>query len=277
MMKMTRRVMFSAAIQEEGSDQDARNIYGHNYFLEVTVEGEINPATGIILNIKELDEIVKKTVVSRLDKKLLNRVFDEFNQTPPTSENLAVRIANELKAALPKETRLSGVRLEETPLDAVEWRPRSKATNEKGLMNQMQIQVTRSYEFAASHRLHSPHLSDEENIALFGKCNYANGHGHNYILEVTVSGPINPIDGRVIPPDELDSLVNREVADRYDHRHLNLDIPEFEGLITSTEVLTKMIWDRLKPVIPAPVRLYKVLVRETARNIFEYSGENETL
>lgn len=277
MMKMTRRVMFSAAKQGEGAQQEAQNISGHNYFLEVTVEGEINPATGIILNIKELDEIVKKSVVSRLDKKLLNRVFDEFNQTPPTSENLAVRIANELKAALPKETRLSGVRLEETPLDAVEWRPRSKATNEKGLMNQMQIQVTRSYEFAASHRLHSPHLSDEENIALFGKCNYANGHGHNYILEVTVSGPINPIDGRVIPPDELDSLVKREVADRYDHRHLNLDIPEFEGLITSTEVLTKMIWDRLKPVIPAPVRLHKVLVRETARNIFEYSGENETL
>ena len=273
MMKMTRRVMFSAA--KEGTGEN-KNYFGHNYFLEVKVEGEINPKSGIILNIKELDEIIKSRIINRLDKKLLNQALDEFNRIPPTSENLAVWIANELKTALPDVTRLSGVRLEETPLDAVEWSPQRSGTHEKSLMNQIEIRVTRSYEFAASHRLHSPHLSDEENVALFGKCNYANGHGHNYILEVTVSGEINPSDGRVMPQDELDALVNREVVDRYDHRHFNLDIPEFAGLIPSTEVLTKMIWDRLKPVIPAPVRLHKVVVRETARNIFEYSGENET-
>ncbi len=266
--------MFSAAKEEQGEN---KNYFGHNYFLEVKVEGEINPATGIILNIKELDEIIKSVIVNRLDKKLLNQVLDKYDRGAPTSENLAVWIANELKTALPDVTRLSGVRLEETPLNAVEWNPRRSGTNEMSFMNQIEIQVTRSYEFAASHRLHSPHLSDEENVELFGKCNYANGHGHNYILEVTVSGEINPSDGRVIPQDELDALVNREVVDRYDHRHFNLDIPEFAGLITSTEVLTKMIWDRLKPVIPASVRLRKVLVRETARNIFEYSGENETL
>lgn len=273
-MKMTRRVMFSAAKEEQGEN---KNYHGHNYFLEVKVEGEINPATGIILNIKELDEIIKRRIVNRLDKKLLNQVLDEFESIPPTSENLAKWIADELKNALPEVTRLSEVRLEETPLDAVQWSAQRSGSNEKSLMNQTEIQVTRSYEFAASHRLHSPYLSDEENVALFGKCNYANGHGHNYILEVTVSGEINSLDGRVIAQDELDSLVNREVVDRYDHRHFNLDIPEFAGLIPSTEVLTKMIWDRLKPVIPAPVRLCKVLVRETARNIFEYSGENETL
>lgn len=273
-MKMTRRVMFSAAKEEQGEN---KNYCGHNYFLEVKVEGEISPTTGIILNIKELDEIIKSVVVNRLDKTLLNQVFSKYERLPPTPENLAVWIAKELKTALPNVTRLSGVRLEETPLDAVEWTPQSRENDEKSLMNPIEIGVTRSYEFAASHRLHSPHLSDEENVALFGKCNYANGHGHNYILEVTVSGEINPSDGRVIPQENLDALVNREVVDRYDHRHFNLDIPEFAGLIPSTEVLTKMIWDRLKPVIPAPVRLRKVLVRETARNIFEYSGENEIL
>src|SRR5438445_1829567 len=108
------------------------------------------------------------------------------------------------------------------------------------------LNVTRRYRFAASHRLHSPRLSDEENRELFGKCNYPNGHGHNYILEVTVAGPLDDRSGRVIDPDALDEIVNREVVDRYDHRHFNHDIPEFEGLIPSTEEVTKIIWQRVE-------------------------------
>ena len=133
--------------------------------------------------------------------------------------------------------------------------------------------VTRCYEFAASHRLHSPHLSAEENRELFGKCNYEHGHGHNYEVEVTLAGPIDPRSGRVIDPDVLDEIVHREVVDRYDHRHFNHDIPEFAGLIPSAEIITRMIWNRLEQYIPQPARLYRVLVRETARNIFEYYGE----
>ena len=90
--------------------------------------------------------------------------------------------------------------------------------------------ATRVYEFSASHRLQSDSLSEQENRDLFGKCNYPNGHGHNYVLEVTVAGPVDPITGRVINPDALDEIVNREVVERYDHRHLNLDIPEFAGV-----------------------------------------------
>ncbi len=137
------------------------------------------------------------------------------------------------------------------------------------------MQLTRVYEFAASHRLHSPHLSDEENRALFGKCNYPHGHGHNYLLEVTVTGPTDPRSGRVVDPEALDAVVHREVVDRYDHRHLNYDIPELEGLIPSTEVVTKAVWQRLRDQIPAPARLKRIVIRETARNFFEYQGEDE--
>jgi 6-pyruvoyltetrahydropterin/6-carboxytetrahydropterin synthase len=76
--------------------------------------------------------------------------------------------------------------------------------------------------------------------------------------------------------DALDAIVCREVVDRYDHRHFNYDIPEFAGLVPSAEVITRIIWDRLRPLIQAPVRLHKVLLRETARNIFEYAGEEPT-
>ena len=133
--------------------------------------------------------------------------------------------------------------------------------------------VTRVYEFAASHRLDSPHLTAEENKALFGKCNNFYGHGHNYIVEVTVSGSVEARTGRVVDIDRLDEIVHREVIDRYDHRHFNFDIPEFEGRIPSAEVITQVIWERLRDHIPAPARLQKVLLRETARNIFEYHGE----
>ena len=135
--------------------------------------------------------------------------------------------------------------------------------------------LTRAYEFAASHRLHSPHLTDAENRELFGKCNYEHGHGHNYELEVTVAGPVDPCTGRILDGEMLDAIVNREVVDRYDHRHFNFDIPEFEEKIPSAEVITLIIWERLRDHIPPPVRLQRVLLRETGRNFFEYQGEDE--
>ena len=87
--------------------------------------------------------------------------------------------------------------------------------------------VTKTYDFSASHRLHSPHFGDEENARVYGKCNRPNGHGHNYGLEVTVRGPVDPRTGVVIDLGLLDRAVNEEVIERYDHRHLNLDVPDF--------------------------------------------------
>ena len=282
-MRMTRRVMFSASksdwisgrSQEENraifGEDATEEPYGHNYFLDVTVEGEINPVTGIILNIKEIDRIVKEAAVQLLHRKNLSRVISD---SPVTAESLSLWIKERIEAQLPPEASLNSIRVEETPLDSTEWLSEAEEARAKQTKASRKMLLTRAYEFAASHRLHSPHLSDQENQELFGKCNYVNGHGHNYVLEITVSGDINPLDGRVMNPVELDRIVNHEVVDRYDHRHLNYDIPEFETLIPSTEVLTRVIWERLKSEIPSPVQLYRVLVRETARNIFEYRGED---
>jgi len=286
MISMTRRLVFSAGkidcpleVISDSSNAafespEAQQPYGHNYTLDVSVAGEIDPRTGVVVNIKDIDRIVRELVIDRLDRKLINKHIPEFAGRAATSETLAVWIASALQENLPREVGLTAVRVEETPLLAAEWLADSEM-NEKDNKpeNGLEMRSTQVYEFAASHRLHSPHLSEEENRELFGKCNYPNGHGHNYILEVTVAGPLDGRTGRVIRPEVLDEIVNREVIDRYDHRHFNYDIPEFRDLIPSTEVVTKMIWERLVGEIPPPARLASVLIRETARNIFEYRGE----
>ena len=287
MMIMTRRVAFSAAVADWNDaltpeENRARHgvraspePYGHNYTLDVGVAGEIDPKTGMLINIKELDRIVRDEAVAFLDRKFINHSVADFRERAVTPESLAAWIAAKVAPALPVMITLVSVRLEETLERFAEWRKDEiDATGENDTRRRGQgMLLTHAYEFSASHRLHSPHLTPEANRELFGKCNYDNGHGHNYIVEVTVSGPIEEPSGRVLHPDILDEIVNREVINRYDHRHFNFDLPEFAGLIPSAEVITRVIWDRLREHIPAPARLARVVVRETARNIFEYTGE----
>ena len=281
MIAMTRRIAFSAGVIDWPTGCDAASAagppdaYGHNYVLDVTVRGEISPKTGVVVNIKDIDRVVRERVVDLLHHKTIHGQVPEFERRPVTPEALAVWIAGTLQDALPPETTLAAVRIEETPLVAAEWVARQPIPmkSEQSNTNPTLMRSTRIYEFAASHRLHSPQLTDDENRELFGKCNYANGHGHNYTLEITVEGPVDPVSSRVMCPATLDEIVNREVVDRYDHRHFNYDVPEFKDLVPSTEVVTKMIWERLVAEIPPPARLASVLIRETARNIFEYRGE----
>lgn len=282
MIQMTRRLTFAAAHADwlfglSRAENAVRfgphanpEPHGHNFILDVTVGGEIAPRQGIVVNIKEIDRLVKERILTVFDGKFLNRQVPDFCERPATSENLAAFIASELAPHLPSCVTLQEIRLEETPLLSVAWRAPGNETKEP-----IPMQLTRVYEFAASHRLHSPHLSEAENRELFGKCNYPHGHGHNYLLEVTVAGPVEEASGRIVDPEALDRAVHREVVDRYDHRHLNYDIPELEGLIPSTEVVTKVVWQRLQDHIPAPARLSRVVIRETARNFFEYQGEDE--
>ena len=130
--------------------------------------------------------------------------------------------------------------------------------------------VTRRYQFAAAHRLHSEHLSAEENRVVFGKCNNPNGHGHNYVVWVTVSGAINPETGLVTDLESLDRLVQETVVARFDHRDLNGD-PAFAAATTTGENLVQLIWTLLVDRIPVG-RLEKVGVVETRDNYFEYAG-----
>lgn len=272
-MKLTRRVAFSSGHRywlSKLSPEENRAIFGrwaspfnhgHNYVLEVTVTGEIDPRNGMVVNIKEIDDILQDRIVSRYDQKSLNDEVEAFAERSTSCEFIAMEVRRIVSDVLPKQVAFTNVRLYENPLLFVDVGETDT------------VQLTRVYEFSASHRLDVPALSEVENIELFGKCNNIAGHGHNYILEVTVSGKPDSRTGMIADLEAIDQVVESEVVDRYDHKHLNVDVPEFDGLNPTTEVVTRMIWSRLSGKLPA--KLEKVLVRETARNIFEYSGEDE--
>lgn len=136
----------------------------------------------------------------------------------------------------------------------------------------MTLHLTRRYSFAASHRLHSARLSEEENWRAYGKCNNPYGHGHNYQLEVTVTGPVDPATGMIAHLGDLDAFVDREVLEVFDHRNLNEEIPAFRERVPTTENLCIEIYGRLRRFPSA--RLVRVRLGETSLNSFSYSGEN---
>ena len=135
----------------------------------------------------------------------------------------------------------------------------------------MKLHLNRRYRFAASHRLHSAQLDDTENRRVYGKCNNPYGHGHNYVVEVTVSGVPDPATGMVANLVNLDGFVQREVLDAFDHRYLNEEVPLFRERVPTTENLCVEIYRRLR-AFPA-ARLERIRIEETGLNSFEYSGE----
>jgi 6-pyruvoyltetrahydropterin/6-carboxytetrahydropterin synthase len=134
------------------------------------------------------------------------------------------------------------------------------------------VYLTRRTSFSASHRLWSEQLSDEENLALYEKCANPNGHGHNYVLEVTVHGIPHPQTGMVLNLTELKDIINKQVVDWVDHKHLNHDVPWLEGSIPTTEVLVVKFWERLERAFPSGL-LYEVKLFETENNSASYRGE----
>ena len=137
------------------------------------------------------------------------------------------------------------------------------------------VRATRRVHFSAAHRLHRPDWSDERNRAVFGDCANPNWHGHNYELDVTVEGPVDPETGFVMDLKHLKELVERRVLDDVDHKNLNIEVAWLHGINPSTENVAVAIWDRLERVLPAGVRLATVLLRETPRNWVEYTGPSQ--
>lgn len=133
------------------------------------------------------------------------------------------------------------------------------------------IYLTRRASFSASHRLWSTSLAEEENLALYEKCANPNGHGHNYVLEVTVRGKPDPRTGMVLNLTELKHGIHTSILDEVDHRHLNYDVPWLEGCIPTTEVLVMKFWERLEAAFP-PGLLYEVKLYETENNVASYRG-----
>ena len=134
-----------------------------------------------------------------------------------------------------------------------------------------QVTVIRRLHFNAAHRVFNPELSDEENLAIFGKCSNPNWHGHNYVLDVSVTGEVDPRTGYVFDLAKLKQVVEREVIDRADHRNFNIDVDFMRDTIPTTENIVVAMWRVLEPRV-APARLTRLVLWETPNNAVEYDG-----
>jgi len=236
--------------------------HGHNYVLEVTVKGDVAREDGMVINLVALDALLKAEVIVHYDHKHLNLQHPVFSGDPrlqPTCENVAIQIWRRLLPSLPDQM-LHRVRLYESTTNFVDY-----------YGDKQMVYLTKVYEFSAAHRLHSYVLSAEENRVVFGKCNNPAGHGHNYVLEVTVKGDVDARTGLVAGLGFLDKVVQEQVYARFDYKHLNVDTVEFEVLNPTSENFVKVLWDVLEPQL-RPVILHRLRLRETPRNYFDYYG-----
>ena len=135
------------------------------------------------------------------------------------------------------------------------------------------VRATRRVHFSAAHRVFRAEWSDERNAEVFGDCSNPNWHGHNFELDVTVEGPVDPETGYVMDLKILRNALEERVIRDVDHRNLNLEVPWLDGLIPTTENLAVAIWNRIADALPEGVRLEKVILHETPRNSVEYRGE----
>ncbi|MEM0951816.1 MAG: 6-carboxytetrahydropterin synthase [Cyanobacteria bacterium P01_H01_bin.74] len=260
--------------------------HGHNYEIDVAVSGQINPETGMVINLKQLKKILSEEVLSDLDFKNLNRQVPYFKNKLTTLENLAFFIWDKLTDRFePMHLCLNWLKVLENDdlyvnysggkdnlMAVVTQMPAAQKNEIYTVVKQNWVYLTRTYNFPASHRLFNPEWTDEENEAIFQKCNNINGHGHNYGLEVTVKGDILPELGMVIDIYELDSLVNQHLLDWVDHKNLNLDVPFLAGIIPTTENLARAFWKQLSDHIPAPAQLARIRLIETPNNFADYFG-----
>jgi 6-pyruvoyltetrahydropterin/6-carboxytetrahydropterin synthase len=223
--------------------------------FRVSVVGEPDPATGYLCNIARLDELIRQHAIP-FTAEALHREGWRLS-----AERLLLEVWRRLRGAVPAPATLVGLELLATPF------LRYAVSKE----NPEMVQLTQQFEFSAAHRLHCPTMSDDENRAFYGKCNNPSGHGHNYLVEVTVAGTPSPEDGAVLPLPRFETLVDEHVIARLDHKHLNLDTAEFRDVNPTVENIARVIWDRLVGRV-APARLTNVRVYETPKTWADYAG-----
>lgn len=221
--------------------------------IRLLVAGQADAATGYLADIRLLDE--------RMARAIGGLTSETGSVLPFDSAARLLRGMWERMQDLPAPARRSELQLWLSP--HLYW-----SIDEE---SRPMLSMTQSFEFSAAHRLHCPTLSDDENRAIFGKCNNPRGHGHNYIVDVTICGEPDARSGLLMPTGELESVVRREIIERYDHRHLNEDCPDFWSRNPTVESIAQVIFERLSPQI-APAKLALVRVWETPKTYAEYGG-----
>lgn len=224
--------------------------------LRIEVSGAPDPVTGYLINIQALDRLLRNRAIPMAAARLSER------GVRLTGGRLLSEIRRAVAVDVPAPCALDALHLWSTPF--LHHTVRSGDPD--------MVELTQCFEFSASHRLHVPALSDDENRRIFGKCNNPSGHGHNYQVEVTVGRRNIDDTGAVLPLPAFEELVRREVIDRLDHTHLNADIPEFAQLNPSVENIARVIWTLLNGKT-APALLRRVRVWETAKTYAEFAGE----
>lgn len=237
--------------------------HGHNYELIVAMGGGLD-ADGMVLNLSEVKHAIREQVTAQLDYRSLNQAWPEFDLSRPegmlpTTEALALAIWRRLAPHLP----LMGLRVQET----------NKLWADV-LGDSMEAFLTIQTHFAAAHRLARPELSPEENDAIYGKCARPHGHGHNYLLEVSVRGAIDPRTGMVCDLAALQALVDELVVEPFDHTFLNKDVAHFASTVPTAENIALHIADLLSaPIAGIGASLHKVRLQESPNNAAEVFAE----
>ena len=263
-MLLTREIRFCLAPLAAGADDPAaangwggwwsdRTLAPYLTF-QVTVAGQPDAHTGMLCNVKQLDSIFQQQCIPKL-RAALGR--DEL-----TAENALLLAWEALERASLAPCHPAALRLHVTPTLSLEI-----SAAEENVMR-----VTQQFEFSAAHRLHSPKLSAEKNLEVFGKCNNPHGHGHNYVVEVTLEGSPDPVTGEVMSIPQLQRTVKSRVIQPLDHKNLDVEIEFFRGVCSTVENIATYVFRQLDGQF-APAQLDAVRVYETPKTWAEMRRE----
>ncbi len=265
MFRLTREVRFAVNPQRDGqSTGKPTNSYagfpsltglGHYFALRVSVSGPLDPASQYLINIKRIDTLVREHGVPLVE----SAVRTGGDPTPP---KLVGALFDRLWVALPAVVELDEVSLSLSPFLTYGC-----------LASELpMVRLSQKFEFSATHRLHNPALSDRENCDTYGKCNNPHGHGHNYEVQVTLKGSPDQTTGVLVDVPAFERIVAATVIDRFDHKNLNVEVPEFREIIPSVENIARVIYRLLKPTFSDSAgKLASVTVWETPKTWCEYA------
>jgi len=229
---------------------------GHYFALQVKLEGSLQADSGYLCNIKDIDNAVRQSAIPLIESKIRADAFG-------SGAMVLADLFHVLRDAWPGTT-LTSLRLALSPFVSL-----SILVQESPM-----VRLSQKFEFSASHRLHNPALNAGQNSRLFGKCNNPHGHGHNYELQVTLIGAPDA-NGELIALPQMERIVQSAVIDRFDHRNLNVELPEFKETNPTVENIAQVIYRLLKrPLADAGAKLGTVTLWETPKTFCEY-GEGE--